>query len=90
MAQRYAIATIAEARAYLEHPVLGTRLRDCTKLVNRVSRRSIEEIFGYPDDLKFRSSMTLFARATTDNAIFLEALNKYFDGEFDGQTLERL
>jgi len=89
-ARRYAISSLEEARAYLEHPVLGPRLRDCTRLVNRVERKPIEEIFGYPDNLKFHSSMTLFARANTDNAIFLDALNKYFAGKFDRHTLERL
>lgn len=90
MARRYAISSLEEARAYLEHPVLGDRLRECTRLVNRIEERPIDEIFPYPDDLKFRSSMTLFARATADNAVFLDALNKYFGGEFDRQTLERL
>jgi uncharacterized protein (DUF1810 family) len=90
LARRYAISSIEEARAYVEHPVLGTRLRECTRLVNRVEKRPIEEIFPYPDDLKFRSSMTLFARAAADNAVFLDALNKYFGGEFDRKTLERL
>jgi uncharacterized protein (DUF1810 family) len=63
MARRYAISSLAEAKTYREHPVLGARLRDCTALVNQVDGRSIDEIFGYPDDLKFHSSMTLFARA---------------------------
>lgn len=90
MARRYAISSIGEAQAYAEHPVLGARLRECTGLVNRIEKRPIEEIFSYPDNLKFRSSMTLFARAATDSAIFLDALNKYFGGEFDRQTLQRL
>jgi len=90
MARHYAISSLGEARAYLEHPVLGDRLRECTRLVNRIEKRPIEEIFPYPDDLKFRSSMTLFARAAADNAVFLDALNKNFGGEFDRQTLERL
>src|SRR5690242_19627288 len=67
MADRYAIASREEAAAYLAHPILGPRLRECTRLVNQVEGRSIEQIFGYPDDLKFRSSMTLFAQATSDN-----------------------
>jgi uncharacterized protein (DUF1810 family) len=89
-AQRFAIASRAEAEAYLRHPVLGPRLRDCTRLVNVVEGRSIEEIFGYPDHLKFRSSMTLFAHVTSDNQVFLDALDKYFGGEPDPLTLESL
>ena len=80
-AQRFAIASRAEATAYLQHPVLGPRMRECTRLVNAVAGRGIEEIFGYPDYLKFRSSMTLFAHATADNQVFVDALSKYFDGE---------
>ena|ERR1700722_8807145 len=87
---RFAIASRGEAEAYLQHPVLGPRLRECTRLVNMVEGRSVEQIFGYPDDLKFRSSMTLFANATADNRVFLEALEKYCGTEFDRLTLERL
>lgn len=90
MAQRFAIASRAEAEAYLLHPVLGPRLRECTRLVNDVAGRSIEEIFGYPDYLKFRSSMTLFAHASADNRVLLDALSKYFGGECDPLTLDRL
>ncbi|MBN3785786.1 DUF1810 domain-containing protein [Burkholderia sp. Ac-20353] len=90
MAQRYAIASLDEADAYLRHPVLGERLRACTRLVNHVDGRSIQEIFGYPDYLKFRSSVTLFAQATRDNAVFIEALDKYFGGEADHDTLARI
>jgi uncharacterized protein (DUF1810 family) len=90
MAQRFAISTLAEAEAYLRHPILGQRLREATRLVNLVKDRSIEEIFGYPDDLKFKSSLTLFARATSDNEIFMEALRKYFGGEVDSRTLQQL
>ena len=89
-AQHFAIASRAEAEAYLRHPVLGPRLRACTRLVNEVAERSIEEIFGYPDYLKFRSSMTLFAHATADNQVFVEALRKYFGGEDDPLTLDRI
>jgi uncharacterized protein (DUF1810 family) len=89
-ARTFAISSREEAEAYLEHPVLGTRLRECTRLVNRVEGRSAEEIFGQPDDLKFRSSMTLFAHATSDNQVFMDALRKYFGGAFDPMTLERL
>ncbi|AIO70088.1 DUF1810 domain-containing protein [Burkholderia oklahomensis] len=90
IAQRYAISTLDEAAAYLRHPLLGARLRECTRLVNDVEGHSIQAIFGYPDDLKFRSSVTLFAHATPDNAVFVEALEKYFGGEADHNTLERL
>jgi uncharacterized protein (DUF1810 family) len=90
MARRFAISSLAEAEAYLRHPILGPRLRESTQLVNLVNERSIEDIFGYPDYLKFRSSMTLFARATADNDVFIEALRKYFGGEADPQTLQLL
>ena len=90
IAEVFAISSRDEAEAYLNHPVLGPRLRECTRLVTQVEGRSIEEIFGYPDDLKFRSSMTLFAHATAENQIFVEAVKKYCGGEFDRQTLQRL
>jgi uncharacterized protein (DUF1810 family) len=89
-AQRYAITSLAEARAYLRHEVLGPRLHECARLVNNVGGRSIREIFGSPDDLKVRSSMTLFARATDDNQDFVALLDRYYDGEQDPLTLERL
>ncbi len=90
MARKFAISSLAEAAAYLAHSVLGPRLAECTRLVNLVEGRSIGQIFGYPDDLKFRSSMTLFARASPANQVFIDALQKHFDGEFDPATLERL
>ena len=89
MAQRYAIASRLEAQAYLAHPLLGPRLIACTRAVCRVADRSAHQIFGSPDDLKFRSSMTLFAQAAPDG-VFTEALKKYFDGEADPETLKRL
>jgi uncharacterized protein (DUF1810 family) len=89
-AARFAISSREEARAYLDHPVLGPRLRECTGLVNLVDGRTISEILGYPDDLKFRSCMTLFAKATDDNQVFLDALRKYCGGEFDPLTLGRM
>lgn len=89
-AQRFAITSLDEARAYLEHPVLGPRLRECTALVVAVDGASAEQVFGYPDYLKFRSSMTLFARATDDNAEFVAALDKFYDGEQDTRTVELL
>jgi uncharacterized protein (DUF1810 family) len=91
MAQRFAISGIEEAKAYLAHPVLGARLRECTVLVNAVSGRSVEDIFGYPDDLKFHSSVTLFAEAShPENNVFNEALKKYFNGLPDKNTTNRL
>ena len=84
---RFAISSLDEARAYLQHPVLGERLRECTQLVNLVEGRSIREIFGSPDHLKFRSCMTLFAHATLENRVFHDALQKYSGGEFDPVTL---
>jgi uncharacterized protein (DUF1810 family) len=90
MAQKYALSSVAEATEYLNHPELGKRLRDCIHLVTAIDGRPIEDIFGYPDHLKFHSSMTLFAHATNDNQVFMDALRKYFRSEFDHQTIERL
>jgi uncharacterized protein (DUF1810 family) len=90
MAARYAISSLSEARAYLQHDVLGPRLHECAQLVNRVQGRSITQIFGSPDDLKVRSSMTLFARATDDNQDFVELLERYYGGEEDPLTVARL
>jgi uncharacterized protein (DUF1810 family) len=90
MAQRYAIASLDEAKAYLAHPVLGARLRECASLVAGIEGRSVGDIFGYPDDMKFRSSMTLFSRAAPDEAVFADCLEKYFDGEPDRLTLDSL
>lgn len=89
-AQRFAIRSLEEAKAYLEHSILGPRLRECTRLVTHIQGKSIERILDYPDDLKLKSSLTLFAHATSDNEVFLEALQKYFAGEFDPLTLARL
>lgn len=90
MAGKYAISSRAEAAAYLKHPVLGPRLREFVRLVTEIDGRTIEEIFGYPDNLKFRSSLTLFVHATSDNKVFADALDKYFASGFDPLTLERL
>jgi uncharacterized protein (DUF1810 family) len=89
-AQKYAIQDIDEAKAYLKHPLLGFRLRECTHLINAVSGRSIEDILGYPDHLKFHSSITLFAHISAGDKMFTTALTKYFHGELDRKTLERL
>ena len=90
MARSYAIADIAEARAYLAHPLLGPRLRECTAIVNGIEGKTLDEIFGYPDNRKFCSSMTLFARAAQDNAVFESALRKYCDDKPDPLTVARL
>jgi uncharacterized protein (DUF1810 family) len=90
MAVRYGIASLAEARAYLGHDLLGPRLHECTDLVNHVEGRSIAEIFGSPDDLKLRSSMTLFALAADDDQDFTALLEKYYGGERDPLTLAEL
>lgn len=90
MASQFAISSREEAEAYLKHPILGPRLRECSRLVNLVEGRSIDQIFGYPDNLKFRSSMTLFAHVKAENQVFKDALEKYFGGESDRRTLERL
>ncbi len=90
MAQKFAISSLAEASAYLEHPVLGPRLRECTGLVNAVEGRSIEAVFGYPDHLKFHSSMTLFARTAPHEPVFQAALQKFFAGRLDQLTLAQL
>lgn len=89
-AQHFAIASLDEARAYLAHDILGPKLRECAALVAQVEGRSIEQIFGSPDDLKFHSSMTLFARAAPDEPVFRAALQKYFGGEEDRATVERI
>jgi uncharacterized protein (DUF1810 family) len=86
----FGIGSIDEAAAYLKHPVLGPRLLECTALVNRIEGLTIDAIFGFPDNLKFRSSMTLFARAAEESAPFDGALEKYFGGQADPLTLERL
>ena len=90
MAIRFAISSLDEAKAYLQHSVLGTRLRECSGLVAAIEGRSIDDIFGYPDDLKLHSSMTLFARTSTEDPVFQEVLQKYFHGEPDHQTLKLL
>ena len=90
LAEVFAISSREEAEAYLTDPILGPRLRECTRLVTQVEGRTLEEILGYPDNLKFRSSMTLFAQATADNQLFVKALGKYCNGELDPSTLQRL
>jgi uncharacterized protein (DUF1810 family) len=90
MSRRYAISSHGEADAYLRHPILGPRLRECTRLVNLVEGRSARQIFGYIDEMKFRSCMTLFAAVAPNGEVFNRALQKYFGGEFDDLTLQKL
>jgi uncharacterized protein (DUF1810 family) len=88
--KHYAIKSMEEARQYLAHPVLGTRLVECAEAVLAVEGRSISDIFGYPDDLKLKSSMTLFASIAEPNSVFERILDKYFQGERDVRTLRLL
>jgi uncharacterized protein (DUF1810 family) len=90
MSHEFGIASIDEASAYLEHAVLGQRLRECTQLVNEIEGRSIQQIFAFPDDLKFHSCLTLFGRVAADDNVFRSALNRYFDGDEDIRTLALL
>jgi uncharacterized protein (DUF1810 family) len=90
MAEYYGIASLAEAKTYSEHPLLGERLIECSRAVTLIEERSLREIFGSPDDMKFVSSMTLFARAAPENSIFIEAIDKYSGGQFDSLTLDLL
>ena len=90
MAQRFAIASKDEACAYLRHPILGSRLRECTQLVLDIEGRTAREVFGSPDDLKFRSCMTLFAQVAVGDALYHSALRQYFGGVSDALTLELL
>jgi len=88
-AKKFAISSVAEAAAYLEHVVLGPRLRTCTKLVNAIDGRSIEDVFGHPDHLKFYSSVTLFAFTAPHEPVFRAALDKFFAGKLDPLTVDR-
>ena len=89
-AQRFAIRSMDEATAYLAHPVLGPRLRECTTLVLSHPNRSAADIFPFPDNLKFHSSLTLFAVADPDTPLFRSALDTFFSGERDEATLSLL
>ncbi len=89
MAVKYAIGSAAEARAYLEHPLLGNRLRECVRLA-AAAERPLVEVFGHPDDFKFRSCVTLFAAVAPDEVVFTEALASCCDGKADSATLRRL
>ena len=89
-AMRYAIKSIEEARAYLEHPVLGSRLRECSRALLDLPGRSASQVFGFPDDLKLKSCMTLFARVSGPNSLFEQVLARYFNGQPDHRTVELL
>lgn len=86
MSQRYAISSLAEARAYLEHPVLGARLIECTRIVAELRGPSAQDVFGVTDATKLRSSMTLFARVCPEDSVFHVVLARYFDGRVDVVT----
>jgi uncharacterized protein (DUF1810 family) len=90
MAQRYAISSLREAEAYLKHAILGPRLLECTNLLLQVEDKSARVILGSPDDTKFRSCMTLFAHAAPEEQVFRAAIDRYFDGNEDQSTVERL
>ena len=87
-ARHYAIKSLEEARAYLAHPVLGTRLKECCEAILAIRGRTASEIFDFPDDLKLRSSMTLFAVAEKGDSLFSRVLDKYFGGKMDERTLQ--
>ncbi|HYK06388.1 MAG TPA: DUF1810 domain-containing protein [Gaiellaceae bacterium] len=90
MATRYAISSLEEARAYLAHLILGPRLQECVRILNELNGRTAQEIFGPVDAMKLRSSLTLFARATPENPLFRDVLDRYFDGVADDATDVRL
>lgn len=88
--RHYAIRSRAEAEAYLAHPVLGPRLVECCRALLELEGASASDVFGYPDDLKLRSSMTLFAAVSPDGGVFSQVLDKYFGGRPDPRTLQLL
>jgi uncharacterized protein (DUF1810 family) len=90
LSRRYAISSLDEARAYLDHPVLGRRLVECAEAALGVESRSAHEIFGSPDDLKLRSCATLFAAVTPPDSVFARLLDRFYEGERDGKTLQLL
>ncbi len=90
MSRKYSIASLDEAKAYLDHPLLGSRLEECVNLVLKTEGRSAKRILGHTDAMKLRSCLTLFAVVDPDNAVFQDTLEKYFDGEPDELTLEIL
>jgi uncharacterized protein (DUF1810 family) len=90
ISKRYSIKSLSEARAYLEHPILGSRLLECAEAVLAVEGRSAAEIFGSPDDMKLRSCATLFACVSSPDAVFDRVLRKYYGGRRDAKTLHLL
>jgi uncharacterized protein (DUF1810 family) len=90
MSRQYGIHSLDEAKRYLAHPVLGARYRECCQALMNVRGKSAREIFGTPDDMKLCSSLTLFAEAAPDELLFFNLLEKYFDGDADEATLEKL
>jgi uncharacterized protein (DUF1810 family) len=90
MSRRYSIKSLAEARAYLDHPVLGRRLVECAEAAMGVEGRSAHEVFGSPDDMKLKSCATLFSCVTPSDSVFARLLDKFFDGERDARTLQLL
>jgi len=90
MSKRFSIKSIEEARAFLKHPILGERLRECANAVLEIEGRTVAEIFGSPDDLKLRSCATLFEAASESGSVFERILEKYYDGQCDAKTLELL
>ena len=90
IAEKYSIKSLEEAKAYIAHPILGARLQETTELVVNIDGRTANQIFGFPDDLKFRSSMTLFKHVAEDNKIFLDAIAKFYDGKEDDLTIKVL
>ena len=89
-ARLYSIKSVAEAREYLAHSILGERLRECARLLDAIKDKSATDIFGYPDDLKLKSSLTLFAVVSGDDPVFTKLLDRYFSGEGDPQTIGKL
>ena len=90
MSHRYSIKSLEEARAYLAHPLLGRRLVECAEAALSVEGRSASEIFGSPDDMKLKSCATLFAKVTPPDSVFARLLDRFFEGEHDGKTLQLL
>ncbi len=90
ISQKYALGSLDEATAYVQHPILGNRLYECTEIVVSTEGSTVKQIFGYPDYLKFHSSMTLFGQVENHNPLFDSALKKYFDNNKDQLTLDAL
>jgi len=90
MSQEYAIRSLDEARAYLEHPILGDRLLECSETVLSIDDYSAFDILGSPDDMKLRSCATLFAVVSPPDSLFMQILDRFYQGEKDGQTLDLL